>query len=93
MDLFCWSYLYWNPRFHKEVFLRSVSRVQTGGEILLKNTGCRSICTISIFLDSTHMGLCGLAQGAQLGALWWPRGVHWGAVGGRPKRKEIYVYI
>ena len=32
-------------------------------------------------------------QGAQLGALWYPRGVWCGWVGGRFKREGIYVYI
>ena len=33
-----------------------------------------------------------MVQGAQPGALWWPRGVGWGGmVGGRFKRERIYV--
>ena len=57
-----------------------------------KNTGCRFICTINIFLDSTHMGPCGLAQGAELGALWWPTGVHRGW-GGRETQEEGDICI
>ena len=33
-------------------------------------------------------------EGAQLRALWWPRGVRWGqVVGGRLKREGTYVYL
>ena len=38
------------------------------------------------------MGSSCIAQGAQLGALWCPRGVGWG-IGGRLKREGIYIYI
>ena len=38
------------------------------------------------------MGSCYIAQRAQLGALWWPRGVRQG-VGERCKREGIYIYI
>ena len=39
------------------------------------------------------MGSCRTTQGAQPGALWQPRGVGWGEVGGRFKREGIYVYL
>ena len=38
------------------------------------------------------VGSCCITQGAQLGALWWPRGVRWQEVWGRPEREEIYVH-
>ena len=34
------------------------------------------------------MGTCYKAQGAQLGALWWPRGVDWGW-SGREAQEEM----
>ena len=37
-------------------------------------------------------GEAAIAQRAQLSALWQPRGVGWG-MGGRSKRKEIFVYV
>ena len=33
------------------------------------------------------MGTCCIAQGAELGALWWPRWVGWGGGGGREVQK------
>ena len=39
-------------------------------------------------------GSCWIAQGAQFGALWWPRGMGWeSGVGGKSKREGMYVYI
>ena len=32
-------------------------------------------------------------QGAQPGALWWPRGVGWGALWGKLKREAVLVYL
>ena len=34
------------------------------------------------------MASCCITQGAQAGALWWPRGVEWGGKGGSRRRKE-----
>ena len=39
------------------------------------------------------VGSCCIAQGAQLGALWWPRGVRWRAAGEAQNRGDIYIYI
>ena len=47
-----------------------------------------NICTLSC-----TNGRCCVARGAQLGALWWPKWVGWGWMGGRLKRKGICVYL
>ena len=39
------------------------------------------------------MGSCCITQGAQRGALWRPRGVGWGVVGGRLKTEGINIYV
>ena len=39
------------------------------------------------------MGTCYIAQGAQLGGPWWPRGVGWGCEGGPRERGYIYIHI
>ena len=36
---------------------------------------------------------CSCPKGAQLGALWWPKGMRWGWVGGRPRKGGIYVCL
>ena len=38
------------------------------------------------------MGCCCIAQGTQLGVLWWPRGVGWGWVRGSRGRGYRYAY-
>ena len=44
------------------------------------------------YVNQTASGGCCIAQGAQPGALWCPRGLGWG-VGVRFRRKGIYIYI
>ena len=48
---------------------------------------------ITICKIDSQRGICYMAQETQKGALYQPRGVGWGEMGGRFKREGIYVYL